>query len=89
MNNIKVGDIVKCMPGFYSYGNETGLVGGAGYVEGKVFKVVNISEFSDKPWLTVLWPEGGGNGVYVQAVQPYYLGILTKEELNIIEELNK
>lgn len=55
----------------------------------KIFTVRRISLSEAKPNLSILWPAGGGSGVYIQAVELYYFDILTEEELSIINELNK
>ena len=62
--------------------------GGAGYKEGFVFVIKDITHSIP---FDILWGGVYDGGVYSFAVKPFaeYGGILTKEEIGIIEKLNK
>lgn len=64
----KIGDKVKCSPGFSggngSHGDYT--YGGGGYKSDKIFIVGKISTDYDRP---VIWPNDGGSGVYYNALE--------------------
>lgn len=66
----KVGDTLICEPGW----TQVDASGGAGYLEGRVFKVMRISGDKDKPDKLIYWPpahdgHGTGNGIYGRAVK--------------------
>lgn len=66
--SFKVGDKVRCLPGYRRGAGVPGgpiyysQAGGHGYQEGKEFIIYCITG-------AVLWPEGGGNGVYARACE--------------------
>ncbi len=64
------GDTVICLPGFNTEGNwEDEYSGGSGWVAGKIFKVSYTTVYGGRD--DVLWPEGGGTGIFSQAVTLY------------------
>lgn len=74
----KVGDVVKCKPvdGWTIHDDmfEDGD-GGAGYVPGMVFKIKDITTSGN---YRVLWPEGGGDGIF-----DYAADLVTEESIQI------
>lgn len=65
MAKYKVGDILRCIPGFKP---ESSSSGGAGYKEGLIFSVKRITNNSSEG-NTIYWSkEGSGLGVYERAV---------------------
>lgn len=72
----KEGSIMICIPGFteewntYEYpslSSDDPKYGGGGYEEGKVITVERVAG-GDR---TVVWPDGGGHGIYVDALNYY------------------
>lgn len=89
----KVGDKVECIsmsdfPATQYLPTADHRSGGAGYKEGFVFVIKNITHSIP---FDILWGGVYDGGVYSFAVKPFaeYGGILTKEEIGIIEKLNK
>ena len=61
----KVGDELRCIPGFE---NQSGSLGGAGYEIGKTFIVGRITNNNGDS--TIYWPmERSGMGIYERAVE--------------------
>jgi hypothetical protein len=60
----KVGDKVICIPGYCDTRSGDSTYGGLGYGPNKVFVIRGFDG-------DVLWPQGGGHGVYVYAVRLY------------------
>lgn len=60
---MKKGDVVICIPGFNNSGHGVPNYGGAGYIEGDVFTIAEISE-SDG----IVWPKNRC-GVFIFAVK--------------------
>lgn len=67
MKRYRIGDKIRCLPGFNNDSNyQNGFSGGAGYKEGETFTIRSIDENSNN---TVLWcKELNGKGVFDQAV---------------------
>lgn len=89
----KVGDKVKCIPmsdfpDTRYLPTEDHMCGGYGYEEGLVFVITEIT--SRRPF-DILWEGYDEGGVYSFAVRHFHdcEGILTKEEIDIIDKLNK
>ncbi len=61
----KVGDKVICVPGYQCGGSLVDNHGGLGYEPNKVFVIRGFNGCN------VLWPQGGGHGIYVYAVRLY------------------
>jgi hypothetical protein len=57
----KVGDKVVCVPGYQCRNSSDNNYGGLGYEPNKVFVIRGING-------DVLWPRGGGHGIYVHVV---------------------
>lgn len=69
---MKVGDKVRCKPGFNTeepYQNNNG--GGSGYVSGKEFTIGRITQHNTKPHLRIMWPKGNDQyrGIYEHALE--------------------
>ena len=64
----KMGDVVRCVPGYQNENPRGDNYGGAGYEPNKVFVIYSYSN-------DVLWPETpsgcSSKGIYVYAVKPY------------------
>ena len=73
--DFKKGDIVVCLPGFSTLDKDEGgkIRGGAGYKDGKIFKIETISTNG-----TILWPaeidqvSSSRMGIWIHAVRPAY-----------------
>jgi hypothetical protein len=64
----KMGDIVRCVPGYQNENPSGDNYGGIGYEPNKVFVVYSYS--NDALWTET--PSGyGRKGIYVYAVEPY------------------
>ena len=60
----KVGDKLRCIPGFDNQNSDSG---GAGYEIGKTFIVERITNNNGD--LTIYWPIRSGVGIYERAVE--------------------
>ena len=91
--NFKVGDKVRCKPGFSRRDrlHDRDSSGGQGYEAGRIIKIHEIYFNQSHPEFSVLWGKGDDVGVYFRAVEPYYTtnGILTKKEEERINKLNQ
>ena len=63
MSRFKVGEIVRCKPGFNNIQN-SGNYGGAGYIEGVSLTIRRVSEFGHR----VYFFENYENGVYEEVL---------------------
>lgn len=70
MVEFKIGDLVRCKPGFSPNGDNLKREGGMGYIENKEFIVSDISNNhleNKNKW--VYWREEGGGGVFGIALE--------------------
>lgn len=64
----KVGDTLICQPGW----NTDDSSGGAGYIEGRTFKVGKVTREDEAPKNVIYWPEHteiNTSGIYGRAVK--------------------
>lgn len=88
MKEFKLGDTVRCLPGFQSSGRGNPYNGGAGYEEGRIFKVTDITNDHTGRG-DIYWPCKRGNGVYAIALElvPVDAIAITAEETKIKKEI--
>lgn len=76
----KEGSVMICIPGFtkewdnYKYDSASydPNYGGGGYEKGKIITVKELNRYDGDGDRTVVWPEEGGHGIYVDALSYYY-----------------
>ncbi len=68
---LKNGMWVVCLPGFNTDGGwRNGKSGGAGWNENRVVKIINFGDVTSPVEQIIAWPEGGGSGIFCQALRP-------------------
>jgi len=84
MKKYKEGDIIVCLPGFDTSDRTPGVSGGAGWKEGKMYKLRRMEGEEIDGCGIIVWPDTGGCGIYSQACRP-----ATSEEIEWYKKGNR
>ena len=90
----KIGDKLRCKPGYNNNDDSNPLGGGSGYAERKRIIVRSIDTIDQVPSAlkykgAIYWPKDGSNGIYEFALELVPIKLTPEQEKIALEILNK